>query len=55
MTPEQSELLKEQIRARYEPQIVTDILINLGYEFQNKKFKLREEEKLQVLQSVKMV
>jgi hypothetical protein len=46
MTQEQSELLKEQIRARYEPQIVTDILINLGYEFdRNKKFKLRAEEK----------
>jgi len=46
MTQEQSELLKEQIRARYEPQIITDILMNLGYQFdRNKKFKLREEEK----------
>lgn len=46
MTQEQSELLKEQIRARYEPQIITDILMNLGYEFdRNKKFKLRPEEK----------
>lgn len=45
MTQEQSELLKEQIRERYEPQIVTDILMGLGYEFQNKKFRLREEEK----------
>lgn len=46
MTKEQSELLKEQIRARYEPQIITDILMNLGYQFnRNKKFKLREEEK----------
>lgn len=46
MTPEQSELLKEQIRARYEPQIITDILMNLGYQFnRNKKFKIRPEEK----------
>ena len=46
MTREQSELLLEQIRARYDYQTITDILVNLGYEFsRNKKFRIRPEEK----------
>lgn len=46
MTKDSAELLKEQIRARYGQEIITDILINLGYDFdKNNKFKLRQEEK----------
>ena len=46
MTKDSAELLKEQIRARYCQEIITDILMNLGYDFdKNKKFKLRKEEK----------
>jgi len=46
MNQQQSELLLEQIRARYDKETITDILVNLGYQFdRGKKFKLREEEK----------
>lgn len=46
MTKEQSELLLEQVRANYNKYSITDILINLGYEFNHtKKFKIRESEK----------
>jgi len=46
MTREQSELLLEQVRANYNKDSITDILINLGYEFnRTKKFKIRQEEK----------
>ena len=46
MNREQSELLLEQVRAMYSKESITDILINLGYEFnKTKKFKIRDSEK----------